>query len=559
MCIVEGVRLSLILQSHSYLFLRSGYQMTLRSALFVDFDNVYLGLKKIDEKAAKEFAENPARWLAWLEQAATGSDEARRILVRRCYLNPRAFYWSRPYFTQAAFKVTDCPPLTKQSKNGTDIYMVMDILDVLEQLPHIDEFIIFSADADFTPVLLRLRGRDKQTTLLPIGPASGAFKAACDYLFTEEEFIEEALGIRPEVRLKTRADGGASESVLRRMADRVFATASAAGEIAAIDLPRVFKSFPEFVSQSNWLGYFSLRALTEAVVRQRTDLTITDTEPWSVVTTETEGGDQSEPLRDRIVEVVRTLVADSASPISMASAAHEVQGQLGKAVLATSWGGAGSFKAVLERASDPRVAYVTAPGSPGYVFDPARHEAPNVDVDRPRDALADLPDDFEAFVQRISRVAQVPPLHPDTYALVFELVSEFAEEHPYHLTAASRYVRDRLVEEGESVGRAIVSFVLKGIYYGGHEFGEDDRPELLAEAYLQNVRTVLEGAQVDLNEDEEALLEAWLLEGIAYDESEEDDESEGYDKDEEDDEDEELDEMETSPEEDAETYDEEDD
>ena len=38
-----------------------------RSALFVDFDNVYIGLKKLDSAAAERFAKNPQRWLAWLQ------------------------------------------------------------------------------------------------------------------------------------------------------------------------------------------------------------------------------------------------------------------------------------------------------------------------------------------------------------------------------------------------------------------------------------------------------------------------------------------------------------
>ena len=42
-------------------------------------------------------------------------------------------------------------------KTGTDIHMVMDVLDTLEHRTRFDEFIVLSGDADFTPVLLRLR------------------------------------------------------------------------------------------------------------------------------------------------------------------------------------------------------------------------------------------------------------------------------------------------------------------------------------------------------------------------------------------------------------------
>lgn len=39
-----------------------------RSALFVDFDNIYLGLQNEDPRAAEQFATHPGRWLRWLQQ-----------------------------------------------------------------------------------------------------------------------------------------------------------------------------------------------------------------------------------------------------------------------------------------------------------------------------------------------------------------------------------------------------------------------------------------------------------------------------------------------------------
>jgi uncharacterized LabA/DUF88 family protein len=76
----------------------------------------------------------------------------------------------RPFFTRAAFRVVDCPPLTTRGKNSADIYMVLDILDALEHPTSFDEFILLSADADFTPVMLRLRAHDRRTVLLATGP-----------------------------------------------------------------------------------------------------------------------------------------------------------------------------------------------------------------------------------------------------------------------------------------------------------------------------------------------------------------------------------------------------
>jgi hypothetical protein len=83
--------------------LDSGRRM--RCALFVDFDNVYLGLRQLDPQAAEAFANNPARWPKRLETGRDGEGEfRRRFLVRACYLNPSVFARFRPFFTRAGFR-----------------------------------------------------------------------------------------------------------------------------------------------------------------------------------------------------------------------------------------------------------------------------------------------------------------------------------------------------------------------------------------------------------------------------------------------------------------------
>ncbi|MCY4597387.1 MAG: NYN domain-containing protein [Bryobacterales bacterium] len=171
-----------------------------KCALFVDFDNVFLCLRTIDSGSAETFARDPRGWLDWMARGMQGDEDLgsqpRRLLIRRCYLNPRTFGSYRPNFVHAGFTVVDCPPLTMQGKTSSDVYMVIDMLDVLAQLPHIEEFVLFSADADFTPVLHRIRAHDKQSLALTVGPVSSAYTAACDRVIHEETFIEFALQSR---------------------------------------------------------------------------------------------------------------------------------------------------------------------------------------------------------------------------------------------------------------------------------------------------------------------------------------------------------------------------
>ncbi len=245
----------------------------IKSALFVDFDNIYIGLSKTDSQAAERFASDPSRWLAWLERGCLDHLEnqarPRSILIRRCYPNPDAgFRRYRSFFTSAAFSVIDCPSLTRTGKNSADIYMVMDILDALDHKTHFDEFIIFSGDSDFLPVLLRIRAHDRRTTTLGIDFMPPAYKAACDYVIREEEFIEEALGLSVEEHCGGSAAARARVpvSVLKAMAARVYATVCEEGEVAGANLPDILKDFHAFRDSNNWLGFGTSQRLAEALV-----------------------------------------------------------------------------------------------------------------------------------------------------------------------------------------------------------------------------------------------------------------------------------------------------
>lgn len=175
----------------------------MKSALFVDFDNVYSGLRKLDPAMADQFAQKPQRWMQWLVSSLelpehARADARRRVLVRRCYLNPQAYQRFRPSFNLAGFEIIDCPSLTSEGKTSTDIHMVLDIIDLLQHEAHYDEFIVFSADADFTPVLRKLRRWDRRTTVLAIGFPSAAYRASADLLIDPDDFVRDALGFRDD-------------------------------------------------------------------------------------------------------------------------------------------------------------------------------------------------------------------------------------------------------------------------------------------------------------------------------------------------------------------------
>src|SRR5262249_12910658 len=108
-------------------------------------------------------------------------------------LNPATSGRYRADFTRAGFQVVDCPPLTGAGKNSADIHIVIHILDLLTHPTRFDEVILMSSDADYTPVMLRLRAHDRRTVIIAGGPSAAAFRAACDHVVDVDTFIDLAL------------------------------------------------------------------------------------------------------------------------------------------------------------------------------------------------------------------------------------------------------------------------------------------------------------------------------------------------------------------------------
>jgi len=547
----------------------------LRTALFVDFDNIYLRLQQEDPRAAELFATSPARWLDWLRQKlphdrenggegrTAGETLPRKILFRRCYLNPSQFGRFRPDFSRAAFEVVDCPPLTSGGKTSSDIHMVMDILDALHHYTHFDEFIILSGDADFTPVLLRLSKHDRRSVVLAIGPASTAYKAACDLLIDEDTFLEEAIGVdlsgivRPTLPSPPRPSPGipaitAGPDLLRRIADKVYERASAAGELVATDLPSIYREFPEFTASTNWLGFNSLRSMTWGVVHARPDLSMVDGDPWKVrvrpgATSErSETGEMgegenggaapfspaspmssslpmsampampsiaplspidAERLTEEILDFVRSIVESSDAAVPMARAAQGVIARFGDAVLRSRWAGAGTFRDLLGAQEDPGFSISSV--KPGYVYDPDRHQVPAAGRS---DELENADPELAGLAYRIHQLTDAPYLTPHEYGRIFRLVAAEVNQHGYFLHRTSKAVRDRCIEEGSPVARSSVNFILRGIAFAGHRYAQagPEEPLALAAIFAKNVAVLCESAGFALSAEERGRLFDWI-------------------------------------------------
>jgi hypothetical protein len=510
--------------------------------LFVDFDNIFINLQQLENRYAIEFGTSPDTWLGWLEQEmpCTNLDNepaARRILIRRAYLNPNAFSSYRPYFIRSAFEVVDCPPLTSRGKTSTDIHMVMDILDALNHTTRIDEFIVLSGDADFTPVLLRLRQHDRRSAVLAPGYASPAYKAACDYLIQPDNFIRLALGVvaaedEPLVRPPQRdpSVAPAPKILLERMAAWLREVAEVPGGIQASELPAVYKEFPEFRESNHWLGFFSLRKLTEALVGLRADLEVLEEDPWRVavaapvtpVVVEVPAAPSApagEPapinIKAEVARFVRGIVDASKTAVPMASLAQAVNREFGNQLAHTGWLGAGTFKDLLGELDLGGLA--TSFVNPGYVYNPAVHEPPETaprlgsEPGEQGDPFAEHYPALAPLAQKVHRLTDTPYLLPEHYALMLRELAREINENGYQMTRTSKTVRDRCVERGAPIARSHINFVLIGLSYAGHRFdSREQKSEYLAELLLANTLNLCHAAQMNLTDDDIGQIRHWI-------------------------------------------------
>lgn len=177
----------------------------IRSALFLDFDNIYGGMFDLDRDTAYALADHPGRLLEALATHRLRPGARRDLLVLRAYLNPagsvhdpergndnqRHFLSKyRPNLTRSGFEVVDCPALTFGQKNAADIRIVIDVLQSLHANASYDEFIIASSDADFTPLLQHLRASDLRTMIISTGTTAPAYRNIASVCLDAQNLIE---------------------------------------------------------------------------------------------------------------------------------------------------------------------------------------------------------------------------------------------------------------------------------------------------------------------------------------------------------------------------------
>jgi uncharacterized LabA/DUF88 family protein len=229
------------------------FRPELRTALFVDFDNTYAGLQMLNQDAAEAFANRPQNWLSWLEEGMDLPNHSRRLLVRNVYFSSSLRQPQQQFaavYARSGFRIIDGTSATGRKVRSADIHMTLDIMDVLNDSESIDEFVIASGDADFVPVIHRLRSRDKRTTILATGPSGTLYRNAVDSFVWPEIFAEAAFsGVDADAVVLT--DDYSPELLMTPSASARAVAVSPSGERTSEDLDAVRTAIRTAVSAAD--------------------------------------------------------------------------------------------------------------------------------------------------------------------------------------------------------------------------------------------------------------------------------------------------------------------
>ncbi|MCX5477660.1 NYN domain-containing protein [Kaistia geumhonensis] len=172
----------------------------LKSVLFVDYDSLHLALHARDPQFARRLAARPGALLDAIEAGAlvgSGSlgNVRRRVLMRRCYADPRLIGRGRDAFVMQGFQIVDCPTLSGRERNSAEVQITLDTIDALGHPTAFDEFILLAAESDFSPLIYRLKAHNRAATIFAPGQTASGYRAIADGIIEEQALVTLLQGL----------------------------------------------------------------------------------------------------------------------------------------------------------------------------------------------------------------------------------------------------------------------------------------------------------------------------------------------------------------------------
>lgn len=510
------------------------------SAVFVDYDNIYLSLKRKSEEAAKRFAKDAGVWLREIESGrlitatnAPTDNVKRRIVMNRCYGNPvprrnqndnstdmNSFPFVRHHFLRSGFEIVDCPPLTAQLKNSSDIRMVMDVRDFLTHETHFDEFIILSGDADFTPVLHRLRAHARRTVIFANDFTAAPYTAISDGEVREADLINLILtgqiGDQREAGPIALSSSANVEDVRRDIINEVAAVVRAAA--APVPLEALAERAQRALGHdrtvaTGWAGAGSFRELLAKGLPE--DVRITAEAPFLAFDVRRHGDPRAvaqalpqQRERDPMLDLTsppplpaQAPTASATAPQAAAPAAPVPPAAMMPAGAAPTMPLAGTMAPPMSPPAGPMLPRSTlpVPGQPQGAA-PAGPQGPQTAISSA----------IQRSIARIQDACQAPPLAPFEYRTLFEsMAAEISDNDLIGAQTLANVVK-RAHERGIEVRKDDVRFILEVVSEADPWFEQGASANLFAGRFRNFVVARCRSQGLNLSADELDLIDAWF-------------------------------------------------
>lgn len=532
----------------------------LLSAVFVDYDNIYLSLKRKSEEAAKRFAKDAGLWLKEIELGrlitptnASPAPAARRIVMNRCYGNPvprrnahdnstdmNSFPFVRHHFLRAGCEVVDCPPLTAQLKNSADIRMVMDVRDMLGHETRFEEFILLSGDADFTPVLHRLRAHARRTVVYANDHTAAPYTAISDGEVREQDLIalllEGHVAADAEPAVAAPASSAGIEAMRREIVGEVVSSVRASAQplpLEALADRAVRLLGHERTVGSGWGGAGSFRDLLSKGLPA--DIRLSDHAPYLVFDTsrhlqspqparpEKRIESRYEPAREARLEPrsspeeqpLQTAAGPQPPEPAQRYAAAPAARQASPPVQQSAPAMRATASAPPSHQQPSRPATYDVPPAPQRQPAPSPL-APNATQSPP--APSGMPparpqEPNSAIRQSIARIheaCQAPPLAPPEYRALFEVMAEEINANGLAGSQTLVNIMQRARELGVEIRRDDVRFVLEVVSEPDPWFEQGASANLFASRFRNFVVARCRSQGLSLSSDELDLIDAWF-------------------------------------------------
>lgn len=276
-----------------------------RIALFIDFENLVTNTGL----TAASFDLKPS-----LDRLL----EKGKVIFRRAYCDWSRFREAKAHLHELGVELIDVPPSTRAGKNGADMRLVIDALELSHLRGHIDTYVIASGDSDFCPLASKLRESDRTVIGLAVKEAtSPMFVKACDefiYLETSRRSRGGEKAQRPKEGKENKEarepkEGGRGgrktgevPAVAREVLERLLARATGPLNPSLIKEAIVRKA-PDFDERDH--GFSGFNRLLEAMEKEGLCARLQQGQQWYVVPKGGPAGkvEVEEPVEPEVEEI----------------------------------------------------------------------------------------------------------------------------------------------------------------------------------------------------------------------------------------------------------------